>query len=346
MAALQQECGGTFVSNRRSTLKTYNALFPNAPTSRRYRYMNFLGGHKELKHADVIFSCATYGKYLPQFAARKYMVFHGTFGTMPEWAMQGWADFDHLFLNGPRMERHLLRYNDKYQLKYSTVGHIPFALYPDKTPESRIQILQKLNLNTQKKTVVYTPSKAVIGSWLHCAEAIARETPPDYNLILRPHPNQANSRKRADVASFESIKKLTQQRPNCLIDLSICSLPELESIADLMITDANSPAEESLFYDCPQLFADANRSSKSELRKYLFNDGVHQDDIEPFLELFDCGPARYADGFNNWAEAIDFAVERQSEYAECRSRCFENIFGPKDRDAAKRVAKKITELFS
>ena len=340
MAVLQRLCGGTFISNRSSTLNAFRGLYPDVETMRRYKRCNWLGGHKKLKQADVIFSGATYGDYLPKFPAKKCLLFHGTYGGIPESVMQGWTNFDHLFLHGPRMEQQLLRFNDNYNLNYSVAGYIPFALYPERTEENRLMILRKLGLNPAKKTVVYTPSKSSVGTWLHCAEDIAKETPDDYNLVLRPHPNQALNGKRNDKKSFKYISQIIKKRPDCLIDLSICSLPELECVADLMISDANSPAEESLFYDCAQLFADANRSSRAAFQK-RFEDQLHGDDIEGYLKLFDCGPSRYADGFEDWGQAISHAITKKDDYAEARSWCFNYIFGTKDVNAASRVAETL-----
>ncbi len=346
MAVLQRQCGGTFISNRKSTIQTFQNLYPDVKTMRRHRHFDWIGGHQMLKKADIIFSGATYGKYLPQFTAKKCMLFHGTYGSVSPSVVEGWTGFDHLFLIGPRMERQLHRFNDKYNLNYSVSGYIPFALYPEQTEENRLTILRKLGLNPDKKTVVYTPSKSTVGTWFHCAEDIAKETPAEYNLILRPHPNQAYSSKRKDKLSFKHISRLTKLRPDCSIDLSICSLPELECVADLIISDANSPAEESLFYDCAQLFADANRSSRTALREFLRTvDKLHEEDIDENLKLFDCGPSRYADGFNNWAEAINDAIQNKDKYAQARSRCFKYIFGEKDTHAAKRVVNTLTELY-
>ncbi len=342
MAVLQRICGGTFVTNRASTLKNFQGLYPDVKTKRRYRHFNWLGGHKLLQDARVIFSGASYSDYLPQFSAKKCLLFHGTYGSIPECVFEGFKDFDHLFLIGPRMEEHLLRFNDKYNLEYSVPGYIPFALYPDRTDVNRIAILEKLGLNPKKKTIVYTPSKSTVGTWLHCAEDIARETPDEFNLILRPHPNQALNSNKKDKASFKQVESIVTNRPDCLIDLSVCSLPELECIADLLISDCNSPAEESLFYDCPQLLADAHLSSRAAFRERFESDQqLHPDDIDGYLQLFDCGPNRYADGFEDWGTAIRFAIDNQSQYQATRKKCFTYIFGDKDQSAAERVAETI-----
>jgi len=242
------------------------------------------------------------------------------------------------------MEQQLLRHNHKYNIPYSVTGFLPFALFPEKTQESRHDILRKLELNPDKKTIVYTPSKASVGTWLYAAEDIARQTPPDFNLVLRPHPNQALNGSKKDKASFRRVASILRDRPNGVIDLSVCSLPELECVADLMITDANSPAEESLFYDCAQLFSDAFLSSREEFYKRFKEWGIHDEDTEGYMQLFDCGPQFHADDFKDWGKAINEAIEYKGTYASARAECFKYIFGERDRHASARVAKHIERL--
>ena len=297
-----------------------------------------------LHEADIIVTGAGYEEYLPQFSAKKCLLFHGTLGLLSEGLIKRLMHFDHLFLIGQRMEQQLLRCNDKYNIPYSVTGFLPFALFPKKNVGTRREILQKLGLNTEKKTIVYTPSKARVGTWLHCAEDIARETPTDFNLVMRPHPNQALNGNREDKASFNRVLDILKDRPDCIVDLTTCSLPELECVADLMITDANSPAEESMFYDCAQLFADANQSGRKAFRRRFESVKMHAEDTEEYLQLFDCGPNYYADQFTNWGVAIQTALESKDQYAAARQKTFQYIFGEKDRLAVDRV-KKALKLF-
>jgi hypothetical protein len=304
-----------------------------------------MGGHKLLKEADLIFTGAGYNDYLPQFSGKKLMLFHGTLGCIPDNLIERFTHFDHLFLIGPRMEQQLLRHNHKYNIPYSVTGFLPFALYPEKTPENVKGILNKLGLDSSQKTVVYTPSKASVGTWLYAAENLARQTPLSYNLILRPHPNQALSGSKQDKASFRTVSNILKDRPNGVVDLSVCSLPELECIADLMITDANSPAEESLFYDCPQLFSDLYLSSKQAFIDRFNEWDMHPEDTEGYMQLFDCGPKFHEDGYKDWGHAIEDAIEKKSKYAKARSDCFTYIFGKKGQQASKSVAERITKLY-
>ncbi len=344
MAVLQRECGGTFVTNRPSTLKHFRALYPDVQTQRRYRYFKWMGGHKLLSEADVIFTGAGYNEYLPQFSAKKFMLFHGTLGGINDALVRRFTHFDHMFLIGPRMEQQIARYNHKYNIPYTVTGFLPFALYPENTEETKHEILRKLGLDHSKKTIVYTPSKASFGTWLYAAEDIAQQTPLDFNLILRPHPNQALSGSKQDKTSFKRVSNILKNRPNGIIDLSICSLPELECIADLMITDANSPSEESMFYDCAQLFSDAHLSSKKAFIERFNEWDMHPEDTEGYMQLFDCGPKFHEEGYRDWGKAIHTAIETKGDYADARSQCFRYIFGERDRLASKRVAERIGDL--
>ena len=55
MAVLQRQCGGTFISNRKSTIQTFQNLYPDVKTMRRHRHFDWIGGHQMLKKADIIF---------------------------------------------------------------------------------------------------------------------------------------------------------------------------------------------------------------------------------------------------------------------------------------------------
>ena len=51
---------------------------------------------------------------------------------------------------------------------------------------------------------------------------------------------------------------MAEIRGNTIVDLTSLPLSHLQCIKDLLISYANSPAEESLFYDVPQLFIETD----------------------------------------------------------------------------------------
>lgn len=344
LVPLQQECGGNIIIGRSSAVKAFRNVFPRISCTQHRKQIPGLRAQRLLKQADVVFSGAGYTPLLAPLPGKKMLTFHGTLGLIGKQNWEAFSHFDHLFLIGPRMEQQLLRHNHFLNYSYSVTGFLPFSCYPEKTDEICSQILKKLNLNPKQKTIVYTPSKASVGTWFDSAEHIANEIPSEYNLIMRPHPNQAQSRKKRDRGFFQKISAMLKDRPNSIIDMIKCSLPELECVADLMITDANSPAEESLFYDCPQLFSDSNRSSREAFRERFKEWDMHDEDTEAYLQLFDCGPSFHTDGFTHWGEAARFAIENKDQYASAREKCVQYIFGGRDRNAPKRVAEKLEKL--
>ncbi len=343
LVPLQQECGGDIVIGRSSAVKAFKNVFPGIPCTRHHKQIPGLRAQRLLNRADVVFSGAGYPLLAP-LSAKKMLTFHGTLGLLGKSAWEDFALFDHLFLIGPRMEQQLLRHNDELGYSYSVTGFLPFSSLPEKSDATRTQILRKLNLDPEQTTVVYTPSKLPVGTWFESAEDIARQIPAEWNLIMRPHPNQAQSKKKRDHLFFKKISGMLRDRPNSVIDMITCPLAELECVADLMITDANSPAEESLFYDCPQLFSDANLSSREAFRERFKGYDMHEEDTEAYLQLFDCGPSFHTDGHTNWGDAARFAIENQDQYRAAREKCFNYIFGKKDKDAPKRISAKLETL--
>lgn len=344
LAPVQKEAGGVFVTNRRSTRKAFRHHHPSLELSFYNKFFKSSAGHLTLRRANIIVAGAGYPDFLPMFTARRCMVFHGTYGTFSEENIRLNSHFDHLFLIGPRMEQMLLRHNHKYKLAYTQTGFIPFADFPDKTDTNRMRILGKLGLDPAKKTILYTPSRASIGTWMLFAEDIANQLPPEYNLVMRPHPSQSLNAKRKDLSSFTHIRHLLKTRGSAILDLTLCSLPELESVADLHISDTNSPAEESLYYDIPQLLTGGNKSTRTFFKDLYNNHKLHPDDIKKQMRLFDCGPSFVEGGFRNWEAAVTSAMDQAGQYAATRRECFEWIFGSRDRNAAKRVADVLLKM--
>ena len=344
LVPLQQECGGDIIIGRSSAVRSFKKVYPGIPYTRHYQKIPRLKAQRMLSQADFIFSGAGYPETLQPLAGKKILTFHGTLGLLGRRGWEMFSHYDHLFLIGPRMEQQLLRHDHELNYSYSVTGFLPFSSFPEKTEHTCAQILYKLNLNPDQKTIVYTPSKASVGTWFDSAEKIANEIPADWNLIMRPHPNQAQNRKKSDCQFLQKISAILNDRPNSIIDMIHCSLPELECVADLMITDANSPAEESMFYDCPQLFSDSNRSSREAFLERFKEWDMHEEDTEAYLQLFNCGPNFHADGFTDWGKAAQFAIENRDKYKRARDQCFQYIFGEKNRNAPQRVSGKLKSL--
>lgn len=339
LKAIYDELGGTFVCGRKSTYRYLTSLSPIVNVAKFNKRFHLLGaGNKALDRAQCIVTGSPYQKILSPFNAMKVMVFHGTYAGLQKETIEGLVHFDHLFLTGPRMEKMFNKYCGDVEIDFSTTGFIPFKNFPEKTEENKKALLSKLDLDTSLKTVVYCPSRKKEGSWNECVKALINEVSSEYNLILRPHPSQSMNLRFQDKLEMYHIKEMAKKRKNTMIDLVDIDFPVLLMTADLLISDANSPAEEALYYDTPQLLTGMGNSSYENIKKIWVDWGMDEEDIESRLRMFDCGPVFKKENYANWHEAVCDALFRETTYSNSRSDYFVFIFGQKDKCAGRRVA--------
>lgn len=343
LAQVASQLPGTFVSSRSSTLRATNHLYPALATARYSRWFGpFSSGARLLKKADVIVTGSPYRSFLQPYSARKCQVFHGTYALLSKHALRLNSHFDLLCVTGPRMQQMIRRFAPEIELNTVTTGFLPFCEFPVASPEQRQRTLSQLGLDPALKTIVYTSSRRGEGSWDLVAEQLVKTAPAGFNLVLRPHPSQSLTSRRADRASFRRVGHLAGARPNTLVDLTSHALSSLLSVADLLISDANSPAEESLFYDVPQLFIETALCSEHTIREMARREEMHEDDTAQLLTLFGCGRRLSVDAPMDFAESIELAIEEAPAYAERRATYFSWVFGERDRSAHQRVAHAIT----
>jgi hypothetical protein len=138
---------------------------------------------------------------------------------------------------------------------------------------------------------------------------------------------------------------LAKLRTNTLLDLSACPMEQLFSIADLMITDGTSPAEESLFYDVPQMFIKTPLWSKDIIRD-IHGKTMYEDDLEQIMTLFDCGLTYDAESLTPYAAAVYEALNMAESVRKQRKDYFTWVFGKGDRQAGVRVHQAIKDLLN
>lgn len=338
LAPIQSEAGGQFVIARRSTLAAFRRNYSHLEVCRYQKLLlGMSAGHRALSAADVIITGSPYRSFLQHYNAQKYMVFHGTYMMMSSEATNKLRHFDKMFLTGPRMQQMFSR--SSLNVDSHVTGYLPFVDFPDANLEQKLRVLRKLGLDETLSTVVYAPSRSSIGSWLKCAEKMAEELPQKFNLIMRPHPSQALNATKADRESYQRVQAILERSSNGVLDMIDCSLPELLSVADLVISDANSPAEESLFYDVPQLFIETEQFSRNHLENMGVEQKMNRADLDQLLTLYDCGPS--TSGVGQWIKAVESAMADSGNYLMQRNKYFSWVFGQRDRHAAKRIAKFI-----
>lgn len=346
LAQIAQILPGVFVSSRHSTLKATRKLYPQLQQSHYSKWLkSFSQGYKLLNTADVIVTGAPYKTFLTPFNAKKCMVFHGTYMLLSKKAFAANSHFDLLCTIGPRMQQMMGRFSDEIHVKSVATGFLPFCEFPEQSTLQRESFLLSLGLSPDKKTILFTPSRRGVGSWDFLAEFLAKKTSTEYNLILRPHPSQALTSRVKDRKSFRRVAILTKSRPHALLDLTSQPLSALLSVADLVISDANSPAEESLYYDVAQLFIETPVFSREVIAKMGRDEDMHKDDIEQLMTLYECGPSQFVKEENtNISSSIEKAIIYKNNFEHHRSSYFSWVFGNRDRSANTRVANAINEI--
>ncbi|EPL64265.1 hypothetical protein B382_01270 [Stutzerimonas stutzeri B1SMN1] len=338
---------GTFVSSRRSTLMAARKLYPQLEQARYSRWLGRLAvGNRILNDADVIVTGSPYRSFLEPYAAKKCTVFHGTYMLLSKDALLSNAHFDLLCVIGPRMQQMIDRFADQVQVNTAATGFLPFCEFPEQSPAQRESVLVGLGLAADRQTILFTPSRRGVGSWDLLAESLVQKIPSHFNLILRPHPSQALTSRAKDRDSFRRVAALVQRRPHTLLDLTSYPLSALLSVADLVVSDANSPAEESLFYDVPQLLIETPQLSRDVMAQMGRDEGMHPDDMAQLLTLYDCGPSVFVkeEGVD-LSSSIERAFLERDDRAQRRQDYFSWVFGKRDRLANQRVAEAISTSF-
>ena len=346
LAQVCHELPGTFVTSRKSTLKAAKNLYPFMPSLRTSKFFGgFNHGNRTLKNADVIVTGSPYKSVLAPFSAKKCTVFHGTYMMLSREALLSNAHFDLLCVTGPRMQQMIDRHANEIPVNAVQTGFLPFVEFPVKSEHFTRKTLEALNLNPEYKTILYTPSRRGIGSWDYVAEQLILTLPKCFNLILRPHPSQAITPRKKDKLSFNKVKKMAVSRGNTIVDLTSLPLPHLQCIADLIISDANSPAEESLFYDAPQLFIETENYSRDTVKSIAVKECMHKDDLEKLLTLYEIGESIYLkDSTFDFADLVSSTLLNSEIFSAKREEYFSWVFGVRDRYAGKRVADSVFNL--
>lgn len=331
MSALHSIIPGCVIANKAPVAAQFIKNNPGTPVP----YLNFLSRRffglrkwdqnlKNIINAERIVMGVTQRSLLQQCLGQKIMVFHGTFRYITAASAQKLSYFDMTWVNSPRQAR-MLDYYHNEKIAYQLIGYLPFLDFPDKTPASQTLIRKKLNLHPNHPVVVYLPARRLVGSWCKEALNLASQVTDDIELILRPHPNQLSQANAEEQAILESLKRILQKRNNIYLDTGLYAYNDLLCVADLVISDATSPAEESLYYDVPQLFTQAN--SARTLEQECLQGGMPEPEIKELLKLYDCGIDLSRQSFNHWGDAITAAITQKDKFAANRRDYFVKAFG-------------------
>lgn len=346
LAQIGKVLPGEFVTTRRSTIGAFRRLYPELSCALAPRLLGpFSKGRNLLSKADIIVTGSPYRSFLKDYTAAKVTVFHGTYMMLSRAALLSNTHFDLLCAIGPRMQQMMSRWPESECLNVVQTGFLPFCQFPEQSNQQRTAVLTAMGLNPDVKTVVYTPSRRGVGSWNQVARQLVLTAPKEFNLILRPHPSQALTPRSADRKSFLNVAKLAGIRPGTYVDLSVQPLSDVLSVADLVVSDANSPSEESMFYDVPQLFIETESFSKDFLYRMGLAEDMHTDDLEQLLTLYECGLRLKVNCVPDFSEKLERAMSEADLYSKQRQEYFSWVFGEHDRKANLRVAQAIRNEF-
>lgn len=347
LAQIGKVLPGEFVTTRRSTIGAFRRLYPELDCALAPRLLGpFSKGRKLLNKADIIVTGSPYRSILKDYTAKKVTVFHGTYMMLSRAALLSNTHFDLLCAIGPRMQQMMSRWPESEQLNVVQTGFLPFCQFPEQSSQQRTAVLTAMGLSPDSKTIVYTPSRRGVGSWNQVAKQLVLTAPKEFNLVLRPHPSQALTPRSADKKSFLEVATLARARPGAYVDLSVQPLSDVLSVADLVVSDANSPSEESMFYDVPQLFIETADYSKDHVYETGVREEMHLADLEQLLTLYDCGPRIFVNGELDFSEKIISALNDSESYCCQRRDYFSWVFGERDRQAHHRVATAIMDNFN
>ncbi len=223
--------------------------------ARVYQGFDLLGGRLQRSSFSRWFKYDVYVSPDYRLAGKRCRVkvhmFHGF--SIRNFAIQERAkDFDKLFLIGPYMRRRfvesgILRPDD---LRFEDVG-MPKLDSLVNGEYDREAILTGLGLDPTRKTILFAPTWIAGGCLDTQGQAILRELHRcEHNVIVKLHDNSFDPRKqrfdwRTEVSAFLSSRRVLATDPD--------SNPCL-AVADLLISDASSIANEFLLLDRPLVF--------------------------------------------------------------------------------------------
>jgi len=292
LVAIKKRAHGHLVTTRLSTLRAINSFDPKLSKDT-YLYVKKLGqfskGYKKLKAARKLITGAAYKSTLSEFVAEKSLIFTGTYATLSSGGIEKtYSHFDEICTIGPRMTN-LFRHT-KLNDRVIETGYFPFLDFPTKTNDYKVQISQFLDLDPNKKILVYFPTGEPFGSLEILLPIFLKYIPPsEFNLIIRPHPSQSIKKSLRNLISYFMMSSNINKFRNIKIDLNNFKSSHLLSIADLIISDGNSIAEEALYYDTPQLILQTHRMSKDMLWHNLELKNSSNDEIDKSLLFYNNG---------------------------------------------------------
>jgi len=343
LAEIQKQTGGTFVTTRKSTFRAFRNRHPKLHAAKCSK-IPVSSGNYVLNKADQVITGSLYTKTMKKLDAWKAMTFHGTYAWLTPAVVEKLATFDHLFLIGPRMKQMLERHlTTTPKFSYEVSGFLPFGSYSEKPTHSKDILFESKFTDPTLPLILYAPTSWKVGSFREWALHLATHIPANCNLLIRPHPRIALKGKRDPRALLQQLLILAKSTPNLALDLNEFEANKLYAHTNLVISDANSTAEESLFYDCPQLLIETEQWSRERLIEHARQDHIHPANTKQLATVFDLGPTLNVRNKDKTTDIISKTLSSTHQYKKNRAEYFHWVFGSKKIAAASNAAKTILE---
>jgi CDP-glycerol glycerophosphotransferase (TagB/SpsB family) len=187
-----------------------------------------------------------YFKGIPNL--KHVQVFHGT-SDKPFNFHKSLGRYDLIVVPGPKMRDDIVQRGLATPSKIAVIGY-PKIDYFLHSSFNRNRFIEKIGLDSSRKTVLYSPTWDDPDGYSSFSRYIITilRTLKDVNLIIKPHPNLLKFR------PWQIIKGYLFKRKNAFFYVNNRSILPFMEVSDLLITDISSVSHEYLPFNKPMVF--------------------------------------------------------------------------------------------
>ena len=132
-----------------------------------------------------------------------------------------------------------------------------------------------------------------------------------------------------DTVSFLKLQHLIRKRGGAYLDITAQKLAFLYAHGDVVVSDGTSPAEESLYYDLPQIFVETPVYSQSKAQQVLVDKKIASNHIKKVMQIYDCGMTLNVET-SNINQVIEQSLVDSDAFSVPRQAYFNYVFGARD----------------
>jgi hypothetical protein len=358
--------GGTLCTDRETTFEAARAAWPEAEIklfaagakwsarrsrgvagqsgkaslSKREDHVSLAQIARELK-PDVVVTTANFPHYIRRSGWRAWrqggalpevkqaQIFHGISSKHNKFK-PFMANYDLLLFVGERDRQRFQQIGVLDKTRWKLIG-LPRSDRLARGEIKREETLVSLQLPNQK-TFLYAPTHSALSSFFDWGLEICQAVPSDCNLIIKPHPliARAVGSGSASDAMWKQVLEYSKERANTIFLAEQADIQQLMVVADVLVTDFSSAAEEFLLLDRPLVFANHLSSSGYHLARGEWD------------EIHSCGEV--VTQADDLPRALLEALHLPEKHQAARQKMRDFVFHKFDGLAAQRAAQALREL--